>query len=276
MYSGVDESKANTLWWGGYVMRSKKLVVAGLIVIPTTLFIVSNLSQELQSEKHPLPIRKPPVVVIRQLGSEGLVAPVELLRPSARMSAENQLEEYSCIVKNNTGKAIVAFSLAWNIITEVAGKESSVREMGVNDAFIHPDVQENHRSGAIAPGAESFAEAGPTYFESNASVKKLGVSIDYVEFEDGTSLGPDLNGVSSQQVAMVREGASRYKAWLGQMYAKTGRSPEVVLRQLQSESISDELNLNSPEMKQGAYAYRTRMLKLYNTKGPVAIQKILQ
>jgi len=247
-------------------MRSKKLVVAGLIVIPTTLLIVSNLSQELQTEKHPLPMRKPPVAVIRQLGSEGLVAPVELLRPSAWMSAENQLEEYSCIVKNNTRKAIVAFSLAWNIITELAGKESSVRELGVTDAFVHPDVQENHRSGAIAPGAVSLAEAGPTYFESNASVKRLGVSIDYVEFEDGTNLGPNLDGVSSQQIGLVREGASRYKAWLGHLYAKTGRSPEAVLQQLQSESISDELNLSSPEMKQGAYAYRTRMLSYTTPK----------
>jgi hypothetical protein len=260
-------------------MCSRKWLVAAFIPLSATLFIGSNLilkSQGLRPEERPLPIRKPPVAVIRQLESEGIVAPVELLRPAARLSAENQLEEYSCIVKNNTGKAVVAFSLAWNIITEVAGKESSVREMQVNESLIHPDVQEDHKSGAIEPGAESLAEAGPTYFESNASVKRLGVSIDYVEFEDGTSLGPNLDGTSSQQIAMVREGASKYKEWLGQMYAKTGRSPKVVLQQLQSESIPDDLNLSSPEMKQGAYAYRTRMLKLYNTKGPVAIQKILQ
>ena len=252
---------------------SRKMLVAAFIPLSATLFIGSNLILKSQGER--LLPRKPPVAV-RQLESEGLVAPIELLRPAARLSAENQLEEYSCIVKNNTGKAIVAFALAWNIITEVAGKESSVGELQVNISFIHPDVQENQESGSIAPGAESLADAGPTYFESNASVKRLGVSIDYVEFEDGTSLGPNLKGASSQQIAMVREGASRYKEWLGQMYAKTGRSPEVVLQQLQSESIPDDLNLSNAEMKQGAYAYRTRMLKLYNTKGPVAIQKILQ
>ena len=75
---------------------------------------------------------------------------------------------------------------------------------------------------------------------------------------------------------MVREGASRYKEWLSQIYTKTGRSPQVVLQQLQNESIPDDLNLSTPEMRQGAYAYRTRMLKLYNTKGLVAIEKILQ
>ena len=267
-------------------MHSVRPIGAALILLPATLLVGSNLinfsqrtvaskSQELQPAKQPSPIQQPPAVA-KQLESEGVAPPVELLRPSARLSAENQLEEYSCIVKNNTEKVIVAFSLAWNIITEVAGKESSVRELQVNISFIHPDVQEDHKSGAIAPWAESPAEAGPTYFESNASVKRLVVSIDYVEFEDGTSLGPNLKGASSQQIAMVREGASRYKEWLGQMYAKTGRSPEMVLQLLQSESIPDDLNLSNPEMKQGAYVYRTRMLKLYNTKGPVAIQRILQ
>jgi hypothetical protein len=253
---------------------SRKRLVAAFIPLSATLFIGSNLILRSQGE-HTLLIRKPPVAV-RQLESEGPVAPVELLRPAARLSAENQLEEYSCIVKNNTGKAIVAFSLAWNIITEVAGKESSVRELQVNESLIHPDFQGDHKLGATAPGAESLADAGPTYFESNASVKRLGVSIDYVEFEDGTSLGPNLNGASSQQIGMVREGASRYKEWLGQVYAKSGRSPQVVLQQLQSELIPDDLNLSNPEMKQGAYAYRIRMLKLYNTKGLVAIQNILQ
>jgi hypothetical protein len=260
-------------------MHLRKWLVAALILLPATLFIGSHLiskSQELQSAARPLPVRTPPVAIVGQLETQGLVAPVELLRPAARLSAENQLEEYSCIVKNNTGKAIVAFSLAWNIVTEFAGKESSVRELQVNDSLIHPDVQASNKSGAIEPGAESLAEAGPTYFESNTSVKRLGVSIDYVEFEDGTSLGPNLNGASSQQIAMIREGASKYKEWLGQLYAKTGRSPQVVLQQLQSESLPDDLNISNPEMKQGAYAYRTRMLKLYNAKGLVAIQKVLQ
>ena len=259
-------------------MRSKKWFVAALILLPATLFI-SNLvskSQELRPAERPLHVRRPPVAVIRQLESDGLVAPVELLRPAARLSAQNQLEEYSCIIKNNTGKPVVAFSLAWTIVTEVAGKESSVRELQIIDSFIHPDVHEGYKSGAVAPGAEDPVEAGPTYFEGNAIVKRVGVSIDYVEFEDGTSSGPNSSGASSQQIAMVREGASRYKEWLVQIYAKNGRSPNVVLQQLQRESIPDDINLSSPEMKQGAYAYRKRMLKRYNTEGSVAMQKILQ
>jgi len=260
-------------------MRSRKWLVAVFILISATLFIGSNLvskSQELQPAERLSAIRKPPVVVIRQLESEGLAVPVELLRPAARLSADNQLEEYSCIVKNNTGKTVVAFSLAWTIAIEVAGKESSVRELQVIESFIHPDVQEFLKSSGVAPGAESSTESGPTYFESNASVKRLGVSIDYAEFEDGTSLGPNFKGASSQQIAMLREGASKYKEWLVQEYVKTGRSIKVVLQQLQNESIPDDLNFSNPHMKQGAYAYRTRMLKLYNSEGSVAIQRIVQ
>jgi hypothetical protein len=260
-------------------MRPRVWLVAALMPLSATLFIGSNLvskSQELQSAERSSPIRKPPAAVIRQLKSEGLVAPVELLRPSARLSAENQLEEYSCIVKNNTGKTVVAFSLAWTIVTEVEGKESAIRELNVSDSFIHPDVWEGHKSSGVAPGAESLADSGPIYFGSNASVKRVGVSIDYVEFEDGTSLGPNLKGSSSRQIAIAREGASKYKDWLVQKYVKTGRSLEFILQQLQSESFPDDLNFSNPHMKQGAYAYRARMLKQYNTGGPVAIQKILQ
>ena len=260
-------------------MRPRMWLVAAFIPLSATLFIGSNLvskSQELQSAEGPTPIRKPPAAVIRQLESEGLVAPVELLRPSARLSAENQLEEYSCIVKNNTGKTVVAFSLAWTIVTEVAGKESSIRELQVSDSFIHPDVWEGHKSSGVAPGAESLADSGPIYFGSNASVKRVGVSIDYVEFEDGTSLGPDLKGSSSKQIAIAREGASKYKDWLVQKYVKTGGSLEFILQQLQSESFPDDLNFSHPHMEQGAYAYRTLMLKQYNTVGPVAIQKVFQ
>lgn len=259
---------------------------AALMLLPAMLLIGSSLidssqrtgasqSQESQSAKQPSPIQNPPAVA-KQLESVGVAPPVELLRPAARLSAANQLEEYTCIVKNNTSKAAVAFSLAWTVVIEVGGKESLVSELQVNDSFIHPDVWEDYKSGAIAPGAESLAEGGPTYFEGNASVKRVGVSIDYVEFEDGSNLGPNLDGASSHQIFQVREGASKYKEWLVHLYAKTERSLDLVLPQLQSESIPDDLNLSNPEMKQGAYAYRTRMFKLYNAKGPAAIQRILQ
>lgn len=271
----------------GGVMRSKRAVVATLILLPAALFIGSNLinflretiasqTQELESAKRPFTIRTLPTTVIRQLEPEGLVSPVELQRSSARLSAENQLEEYSCIVRNNTGKTVAAFSLAWAIIIEVAGKESSVRELQVMDSLIDLDVPDGRKSGAVAPRAEFIAEAGPTYFESNASVKRVGVSIDYVVFEDGTNVGPNMNGSSSRQIALVRDGASKYKEWLVQTYAKSGRSLNGVLQQLRSESIPDELNLIGGEMKQGAYVYRTRMLELYNLGGAAAIEKKLQ
>lgn len=256
-------------------MPSKKSFIGAIALLPVALFIGSNFPskfQELFSVESQSLIRNLPVVV-RQLESESSVAPVELLRPAARLSAENQLEQYSCIIKNNTEKIIVAFSLTWDIITEAAGKKSSVRELQVINSLIHPDVQDSYNSG-VAPKAESPVESGPTYFESDTSVKRVGVSIDYVEFEDGTSLGPDLNGRSSHQIAKVREGASKYKDWLAQTYEKTGESATLILQHLQSDSIPDDINLSTPEMKQGAYAYRIRLLKQYKNGGSAVIQKI--
>lgn len=265
-------------------MHSRKRLVAAVILLPVVLFIGSNLinalqetvaskSQELQRSKQPSPIRKPPAVV-KQLESEAVVPPVELQRPSASLSAENQLEQYSCIVKNNTSKAVVAFSLAWTIIIESGGKKSSVTELQVIDSFVHPDFRESSLLRSISPGAESVAESGPTYFGSDASVKRVQVSIDYVEFDGGTSLGPNTDGRSSKQIALVREGATSYKEWLVQMYENSRGSLNLVVQQLQSESIPETLKIGNAQM-QGAYAYRKRLLDLYKNRGPAGIEKYL-
>lgn len=263
-------------------MRSMKWLVVALLAVSATLFIGSKLisnSQELRSAERPLPlpIRKPPAAVSRQLESDGLVIPVELLRPSARQAAENQLEEYSCVIKNNTSKTIVAYALNWDVVMESGGSESSIREQHVSDLLIHPDFLKSQKSRGrgVAPGAEHVSDGGPVYFGPNTSVKRLLVSLDYVEFEDGTSLGPNAKGKSSQQIATVRSGASKYRNWLVQTYIERGASPQAVLQELQSESIPDGLDLSNLE-KQAARVYRSRMLELYNTEGPAALQKILQ
>jgi len=267
-------------------MYSRKRLVAALILLPVVLFIGSNLinslqgtvaskSQEVQPSKQPSPIQRPPAIA-KQLESEGVTPPVELQRPAARLSAANQLEEYTCIVKNNTEKAVVAFSLAWTIVIEVAGKESAVTELEVMDSLIHPDFRESGSLRPVSPGTEFVAESGPTYFGSNDSIKRVKVSIDYVEFEDGTSLGPNINSRSSQQIAVVREGTARYKEWLVQTYVETGRSLKLVLQKLLNELIPDDLNLSTAEMKQGAHTYRRRMLDLYKKQRADRYRKILQ
>lgn len=257
--------------------------ISAVLILPAILLIGSNLinssnrtvaskSQELQPSQRPIPIQKLPAVA-RQLKWEGIAPPVELNNPAASLSAANQLEEYTCVVKNNTNKEVVAFSLAWTIVMEAGGKESAVTELEVMDSLIHPDFRESRSPRPLSPSTEFVAESGPTSFGSSDSIKRVEVSIDYVEFEDGTSLGPNANSRSSQQIALVREGAARYKEWLVQTYATTGRSLNMVLQKLQSESIPDDLNLGTAEMKQGAQTYRRRMLDLYNSRGRTAVER---
>ena len=263
-------------------MHSIRPIGAVLILLPAMLLIGSNLINSsrsiVASESQGLqPPRQPsiqqPTAVAKQLDLEGGTPPVELQRPSARLSAANQLEEYTCVVKNNTGKAVAAFSLAWTIVIEAEGKESAITELEVMDSLIHPDFQESPSLRSVSPGTQFVAESGPTYLGSNDSIKRVEVSIDYVEFDDGTSLGPNTNSRSSQQIALVRDGAARYKEWLVQTYVNTGKSFKMVLQKLQSDSIPDDLNLSPSEMKQGAHTYRRRILDIYNSRGPAAIEK---
>lgn len=257
---------------GAALMLLPAMLLIGSSLINSSQRVVASKSQELQPSQQPLPIQKVPAVA-RQLKWEGVAPPVELHNPAASLSAANQLEEYTCVVKNNTDKAVTAFSLAWTIVMEVGGKESAVTELEVMDSLIHPDFRESRSLRAVSPGSEFIAESGPTYFGSNNSINRVEVSIDYVEFEDGTSLGPNANSRSSQQIALVREGAAKYKEWLVQTYVNAGKSLKMVLQKLQSESIPDDLNLSTSEMKQGAHTYRKRILDLYNTRGPTAIEK---
>ena len=256
---------------GAVLIPLSAMLLIGSNLINSSQRVVASKSQELQPSQQPLPIQKVPAVA-RQLKWDGFALPVELHDPAASLSAANQLEEYTCVVKNNTDKAVEAFSLAWTIVMEAKGKESVVTELEVMDLLIHPDFRESRSLRPVSPGREFVAESGPTYLGSNDFIKRVEVSIDYVEFDDGTSLGPNANSRSSRQIAQVREGAARYKEWLVQTYVNTGKQLKMVLQKLQSESIPDDLNLSTSEMKQGAHSYRRRILDLYNSRGPTGME----
>ena len=60
----------------------------------------SDAKSEVQTLGNPIK------VTITQLPSENGKIPVEIIRASARLSLPNLLDEHSCVVKNNTSKAI--------------------------------------------------------------------------------------------------------------------------------------------------------------------------
>src|SRR5262249_33952796 len=51
--------------------------------------------------------------------------PAEILNPTALSRAKNEIEQFSCVIKNNTNKNITAITLALTTILEEGGKETS-------------------------------------------------------------------------------------------------------------------------------------------------------
>jgi hypothetical protein len=99
--------------------------------------------------------------------------------------------------------------------------------------------------------------------------KAVEIAVDYVEFEDGTKIGPDREG--SKIVGEMKYGAYLYKQWLVSEYIKKGKSP-LALNELIEQSTSTlptELSKTQPNVhqEQGAKAYQALMQRLLSRKG---------
>ncbi len=106
------------------------------------------------------------------------------------------------------------------------------------------------------------------------SIKMITLSVDYVDFEDRTSLGPGKQAPLS--VVKVREGASKYKEWLVQQFLINGRSENVLLTLLRASSLPEEVNLAQRHETIGAKLYRKHLLEAYDHHGFNAIEKYLK
>lgn len=212
-------------------------------------------------------------VSTRQLPSDNGVISVELQCGVALLTAPNRLEDFSCILINRTNKPISALVAAYTIITEKDGKRSSDTSLLTLDSFIHPDVREARRLKNISSGEErTIQPAGPITYEG-AEIKGVEVRMDYVEFEDKTTLGPNESG--ARVINLPREGAAKYKEWLVQKYRENGKSVNAITSLLQEDQLPSELNLNEMLLIQGAKVYRKQMLNLYKAQGDTALEKYL-
>jgi len=212
-------------------------------------------------------------VEVRQLPPQNGVVPVELKCGMAQLSAPNTMQNYSCIIGNNTNKKIRSFSLIYTDVNEQDGKEFKASRFITFDMLIHLDFKESSTDKSIPPGGEyTLTPAGPTSYE-NAVIKKVEVELDHVEFDDGNVIGPNEGGVKI--ITRRREGAAKYKQWLMQKYDGKDRSENaiVLLIQMAPDSPS-ELGLVDDGLEQGAEMYRVLLLKRYNTFGAAELRKL--
>lgn len=247
-------------------MRKKTLIIICVVIAAAISVAAALIPREIQ-------VRQPSVLT-SQLPAAAGVIPVEILRANAAFPKPDEVQDFSCVIQNNTAKAIRSVVLTYTIITDNNGKENPNLISLWRESLIHPDVREAHHFRPLASGEQyTFESSGETSFGSPNVISRIELSLDYVEFEDGTRLGPDKNG--SRIIGSIRKGAENYKAWLVEKYLEQGRSADAVGALLKAKDLPPELQSTDMYMNQGAKSYRSHMLDVYTTHGAAELEKFL-
>jgi hypothetical protein len=247
-------------------MRKRTIIVICLLITAAASVAVALIRRDKQARQ--------PSILTSQLTPEAGVIPVEILRPTASFPKPDEVQDFSCVIQNNTTKGIRSVVLAYTIVTDNNGKESKNLLSLWRESLIHPDVREAHHFRPLVSGENyTFASSGETSFGSPNVITRIELNLDYVEFEDGSRLGPDING--SRIIGSIRKGAENYKAWLVEKYLEQGRSADAVGGLLRAKELPSELQSPDMYINQGAKSYRSHMLDVYTTHGAAELEKFL-
>ena len=214
-----------------------------------------------------------PVVITDQLPARDGVIPVYLFCGQARLSKPNQLDEFHCAFKNHTNQNITAANIIYSIVIDRNGSTIKDSMNSTVTALVHPDFRATSK--LIGPGEDcAVGPPGPISYTSGAVIKGVEISIDYVEFEDGMSLGPDKEG--SRIIKAMRTGARKYRTWLKLRYKDPGESVAAMASDLEREKpLPAELEFADASKQLGANEYRRRLQKIFQTKGASETRRLL-
>ena len=208
-------------------------------------------------------------VVINQLHASKNVIPIEIIQPTIVSSAPNTLDDLTYIVRNNSGKAVIAIALIKTISYEEGGKVYAESTHSTMDAGFHSDVGGR----PFLPGSQTSMEsAGPLSFNEGVVIKEIALTVEYVSYADQTAYGS--GGEGERKINAMREGARRYKSWLAQEYSRAGKSLATILPLIGTHNIPEELQLDLDQMV-GADRYRLQLLKTFKTKGAADVEGYL-
>ena len=214
-----------------------------------------------------------PISTVQLSPTNGTVA-VELKCANAELSAPNKIEEFPCEVINNTNKRISAVAVTYTITLVKDGVTTAHTEALTLDTFIHPDLREERKDNLIPPRGERPFRPLPTSFD-DAVVKAISMRVDYVEFEDNSSLGP--NRAGSRIITGIRGGAAKYRNWLVEKYIVSGKSINVITSLIQDDEIPEsELGIENDDQRQGAIIYRNYLRRSYESKGVDGLAEFLE
>jgi hypothetical protein len=237
-----------------------------LLILVAGLWLVSLRPCATQSGRSMLPVS------VQDLPSDTNISPVTLRCDNARLSAPNQIEKLSCVLKNNTDRPIVAGTIVVNVMVEQNGAIETISNYDSFDRLLHPDVHSERAPNFIPPQGEYVMDQLPTSY-AGAVVKEISESIDYIEFAKGPPIGPNVAG--SRIINDVRQGAAKYKAWLVREYHRKGESAQAILEILNNGNVvaQPDLDLQDSDQNTGANLFRKFLLRTYASKGEAELVK---
>lgn len=213
-----------------------------------------------------------PVVITDQLPAKAGVIPVFMSCGQARLSSANRIEEFSCTFKNDTNLKITAANVIASIILDSNGSTSTDPNNYTVTALVHRDFRSTSK--LIGPGDEiSVGPPGPITYSKGTVIKSIEIKIDYVEFDNGTTLGPDNEG--SRIVNGIRAGAEKYKGWLKLQYERRGKSIAAVAPDIETTQALPADFPTDANGQVGAREYRRQLQKVLNGTGPSEVKKLL-
>jgi hypothetical protein len=214
------------------------------------------------------------VVKTEQLPPDNGVVPVQIKCDNVTLLAPNAADTFTCTLKNNTHKFINAATLVFSYTIEQGGRESFDSSFTTVDSAVHPDIRAARTQSFGAPAGELPVQELRTSYEE-AVIKGVHVAIDYIEFTDNSTLGP--NHAGAQTIAGMRAGAAKYKAWLVRVFKQSGGLVGPVVAQCESQPMPEQqIGLKGDDEQQGAIIYRNFTLRTYRTKGAEAVEKALK
>jgi len=201
------------------------------------------------------------------------VVPIYLKCQANVLIVPDVLEKIPCKIKNNSSKTIRAIVVGQAVTTDINGKTSSNLGYITIDSFLHSDLQTESSKKGIGPNAEPQLPSASETFEG--LISRVEVFIDYAEFDDKQTLGP--NRAGERIVLDMRDGAGKYKNWLSKEYETNGRSVAALVRLIEDTSPTvTDLGIRNSNEEQGAIGYRNWLRRLSKTKGVEEMRKTFQ
>ena len=246
-------------------MRFKLVTSLALIALLVGVALAwRSTSMGLQS-REPSKIK----VVINQLPAKDGVIPIEIIQPTTVSSAPNKLDDLTYILRNNSGKAVIAIALVKTISYEEGGKVYADSVYSTMDSAFHSDMPGR----PFLPGSQTSMEsAGPLSFNEGVVIKEVTLTVEYVSYADLSAYGSA--GEGERRINAMREGARRYKSWLAQEYSRAGKSLATILPVIETDNLPEELKLDLDQTL-GADRYRLQLLTTLRTKGAADVEKYL-